>query len=114
MFPGSHPRITRTRSAGRHDELVRARTGRLSCANADVRPALGRCRTTAQLNGDLRSVLDSVESLRGAWPTVVAQNSESFREGRRRSLRRHAIETGIIERLYDVDWGVTEALVAEA
>lgn len=28
-------------------------------------------------------------------------------------LRRHAIETGIIERLYDVDWGVTEALVAE-
>ncbi|GAA4241447.1 hypothetical protein GCM10022254_70310 [Actinomadura meridiana] len=28
-------------------------------------------------------------------------------------MRRHAIETGIIERLYDVDWGVTEALVAE-
>lgn len=25
----------------------------------------------------------------------------------------HAIETGVIERLYDVDWGVTEALVAE-
>jgi hypothetical protein len=28
-------------------------------------------------------------------------------------LRRHAIETGIIERLYDVDWGVTRALIAE-
>ena len=28
-------------------------------------------------------------------------------------MRRHAIETGIIERLYDIDWGVTEALVAE-
>jgi hypothetical protein len=32
---------------------------------------------------------------------------------RRRSLRRHAIETGILERLYDAEWGVTEALVAE-
>ncbi len=28
-------------------------------------------------------------------------------------MRRHAIETGVIERLYNVDWGVTEALVAE-
>jgi hypothetical protein len=36
-----------------------------------------------------------------------------FAAARRRSLRRHAIETGIIERLCDVDWGVTEALVAE-
>lgn len=67
----------------------------------------------SHVNGDVQSVLDSVESLKGAWETVVRQNSESFREARRRSLRRHAIETGIIERLYDVDWGVTEALVAE-
>ena len=37
----------------------------------------------------------------------------AFHEARRRSLRRHAIETGIIERLYEVDWGVTQALVAE-
>jgi len=29
-------------------------------------------------------------------------------------LRRHAIETGIIERRYEVGWGVTEALVARA
>jgi len=34
-------------------------------------------------------------------------------ERRARNLRRHAIETGIIERLYDLEWGVTEALVAE-
>ncbi len=65
------------------------------------------------INGDIRSVLDSVDSLKSAWETVVARNSESFREARRRGLRRHAIETGIVERLYDVDWGVTEALVAE-
>lgn len=65
------------------------------------------------VNGDIQSVLDSVESLKSAWETVVAQNTEAFREARRRGLRRHAIETGIVERLYDVDWGVTEALVAE-
>lgn len=73
---------------------------------ADVEPL-------PQLNGDLQPVLDSVKSLRGAWKTVVEANDEAFKEARRRSLRRHAIETGIIERLYDIDWGVTEALVAE-
>jgi Fic family protein len=65
------------------------------------------------INGDLQPVLDSVRALRGAWKTVVSANDEAFQEARRRSLRRHAIETGIIERLYDIDWGVTEALVAE-
>jgi len=65
------------------------------------------------LNGDLVSVLESVHALQGAWKAVVSANDSAFREARRRSLRRHAIETGIIERLYDVDWGVTEALVAE-
>ncbi|MQS07464.1 Fic family protein [Streptomyces alkaliphilus] len=65
------------------------------------------------LNGDLTSVLDSVRSLQRAWKEVVNANDAAFREARRRSLRRHAVETGIIERLYDVDWGVTEALVAE-
>jgi Fic/DOC family len=65
------------------------------------------------LNGGLRSVLDSVDSLQRAWKAVVSANDVAFQEARRRSLRRHAIETGIIERLYEVDWGVTEALVAE-
>jgi Fic family protein len=65
------------------------------------------------MNGDLSSVLDSVASLRSAWETIVSSNTESFREARRRALRRHAIETGIIEHLYEVDWGVTEALIAE-
>lgn len=65
-------------------------------------------------NGDLSQVLASVDALQRAWQDVVSQASpEEFHEARQRSLRRHAIETGIIERLYDVDWGVTEALVAD-
>jgi fido (protein-threonine AMPylation protein) len=63
---------------------------------------------------DVQQVLASVDTLRSAWREVITgASAEEFQEARRRSLRRHAIETGIIERLYDVDWGVTEALVAE-
>jgi Fic family protein len=66
------------------------------------------------INGDLQAVLANVDTLRVAWEQALARVSlEEFAEARRRSLRRHAIETGIIERLYDLDWGVTEALVAE-
>lgn len=65
-------------------------------------------------NGSLTPVLDSVDTLRSAWEEFLAGVTEDeFAEARQRSLRRHAIETGIIERLYDVGWGVTEALVAE-
>ncbi|QSB16502.1 Fic family protein [Natronosporangium hydrolyticum] len=66
-----------------------------------------------EVNGALDSVLAPVHSLQRAWQAVVSANTDAFHEARRRSLRRHAIETGIIERLYDVDWGVTHALVAE-
>lgn len=66
------------------------------------------------MNGELSQVLASVDTLREAWDLSLTQASDGdFAEARRRSLRRHAIETGIIERLYDVDWEVTEALVAE-
>jgi Fic/DOC family len=66
------------------------------------------------VDGALAPLLATVDSLRGAWEEALSHASpEEFAEARRRSLRRHAIETGIIERLYDVDWGVTEALVAE-
>jgi Fic family protein len=66
------------------------------------------------VNGELKQVLASVDALREAWEMSLAQASTGeFTETRRRSLRRHAIETGLIERLYDVGWGVTEALVAE-
>lgn len=63
---------------------------------------------------DVAAALGQVDALRRAWEVAVAAMSdEDFAEARRRSLRRHAVETGIIERLYDLDWGVTEALVAE-
>jgi hypothetical protein len=66
------------------------------------------------INGDLSAVLANVGVYRDSWEDILSREaSEDFAESRRRSLRRHAIETGIIERLYDVDWGVTEALVAE-
>jgi len=67
-----------------------------------------------ELNGELGSTLETVDSLRSVWERVVeAATPEERAEARRRNLRQHAIETGIIERLYDVDWSVTEALVAE-
>ncbi|MGL5828669.1 MAG: Fic family protein, partial [Angustibacter sp.] len=66
------------------------------------------------LNGNLVQVLRSVDALRSAWQeSIGARTAADFHAARWRSLRRHAIETGIIERLYDVDWGVTQALVAE-
>ncbi len=65
-------------------------------------------------NGGLPTLLATVDTLRSAWErTIHTATKEEFAEARRRSLRRHAVETGIIERLYDVSWGVTEALVAE-
>lgn len=67
-----------------------------------------------EVNGAVEPVLATVDALRTAWDNSLRRVSpEEFAEARRRSLRRHAIETGIIERLYDLDWGVTEALVAE-
>jgi hypothetical protein len=55
-----------------------------------------------------------VDSLRSAWVDALQYySSEELTEARNRRLRRHAVETGIIERLYELDWGTTEALVAE-
>lgn len=72
-----------------------------------------RVRPPHHVNGDTDSLLATVEALRHAWQDSVDQGDrEEFTEARLRNLRRHAIETGIIERLYDVEWGVTEALVA--
>ncbi|MFF0307551.1 Fic family protein [Streptosporangium sp. NPDC004379] len=66
------------------------------------------------LNGGISAILASADALKGAWEDWLEHiDEQEFRRTRRRSLRRHAIETGIIERLYDVDWGVTLALVAE-
>jgi Fic family protein len=66
------------------------------------------------VNGGLEPILATVNSLHGAWERAIANASKrEFDAARERNLRRHAIETGIIERLYDVSWGVTRALVAD-
>ncbi|MER6015742.1 Fic family protein [Streptomyces bluensis] len=68
----------------------------------------------SRLNGEIAARLASVDALQVAWKAVQASASpEEVEASLKRRLRRHAIETGIIERLYDVSWGVTEALVAE-
>jgi fido (protein-threonine AMPylation protein) len=65
------------------------------------------------VNGDTDNLLATVDTVRVAWEDYLKRVSpEEFDEARRRTLTRHAIETGIIERLYEVSWGVTEALVA--
>jgi Fic family protein len=66
------------------------------------------------INGDVSALLATIDDLRRVWEqTLSLATSAEVGQARKRSLRRHAIETGIIERLYDLDWGVTEALVAE-
>src|SRR5258707_6021161 len=66
------------------------------------------------INGALEPLLKTVDSLRSAWEDALQYYSpEELTEARNRRLRRHAVETGIIERLYEIDWGTTEALVAE-
>lgn len=67
-----------------------------------------------KVNGALDPILKTVDSLRSAWEDALQHFSEAeLVEARNRRLRRHAVETGIIERLYELDWGTTEALVAE-
>ena len=58
--------------------------------------------------------LAALDALRAEWVGRLTELSEEERARiRQRSLRRLAIETGIIERLYDVEWGLTLTLVAE-
>ena len=64
--------------------------------------------------GHLRHDLAALDRLQDLWTDFAASLDEADRLSlRRRTLRRHAIETGILERLYQIDWGVTETLVAE-
>ncbi len=56
----------------------------------------------------------ALDALRAEWERRLEALSEDERSKiRQRSLRRLAIETGIIERLYEIDWGLTLQLVAE-
>lgn len=56
----------------------------------------------------------SLDALRRAWRDHLDSMSEEDRvRTRQRSLRRLSVETGLIERLYDIEWGMTLTLVAE-
>ncbi|WP_066374572.1 Fic family protein [Herbidospora mongoliensis] len=73
-----------------------------------------RIEPLTSINGEIATRLAGVDALQSAWKDVQANATPAEVEASlKRRLRRHAIETGIIERLYDVSWGVTEALVAE-
>lgn len=63
-----------------------------------------------QTNGSLAAL----DALRAEWERHLSSLSEAERvEVRQRSLRRLAVETGIIERLYEIEWGLTLTLVSE-
>ena len=62
----------------------------------------------------LRGDLTALDRLHATWRDFADSVDESHRTSlRRRTLRRHAIETGIIERLYQIDGETTETLVVE-
>lgn len=60
--------------------------------------------------------LTSIQPLYDSWRTSRSRLQESsetnFKEFNQRLIRRLSVETGILERLYDIDRGTTEALVA--
>lgn len=56
----------------------------------------------------------ALDALRQEWLRYLQTLGEDQQSLiRQRSLRRLAIETGILERLYDIEWGLTLTLVAE-
>ncbi|HLA77265.1 MAG TPA: Fic family protein [Vicinamibacteria bacterium] len=59
-------------------------------------------------------MLAALDALRDEWARRLGSLSEKERARvRQRSLRRLSVETGILERLYDLEWGLTLTLVAE-
>ncbi len=59
------------------------------------------------------SVLDEIAPSWFARREILQANSKEYEEFVNRLKRRHAIETGIVERMYDIDKGVTETLINE-
>ena len=67
-----------------------------------------------QVEKNLRDELAALDRLHHSWLEFAESLDENDQMSlRRRTLRRHAIETGIIEGLYDIDRGVTGTLVAQ-
>ena len=66
------------------------------------------------VENSLRGDLTAVDALHRRWEEFTGDLDEADKATlRRRTLRKQAIETGILERLYDIDWGLTENLIAE-
>jgi Fic family protein len=61
---------------------------------------------------DLNAIRLLYESWRAAKERLVQSSGANLRRFTERLIRRLSIETGILERLYDLDRGTTEALVA--
>ncbi|MCA0233200.1 MAG: Fic family protein [Bacteroidetes bacterium] len=59
------------------------------------------------------SLLDEIAPSWLARREILQANSKEYEEFLGRLKRRHAIETGIVERMYDIDKGVTETLINE-
>jgi Fic family protein len=59
------------------------------------------------------SVLDEIAPSWFARRQTLLTNSREYEEFMNRLKRRHAIETGIVERMYDIEKGVTETLINE-
>ncbi|WP_273210557.1 Fic family protein [Runella zeae] len=59
------------------------------------------------------SLLDEIAPSWFARREILQANSKEYEDFIGRLKRRHAIETGIVERMYDIDKGVTETLINE-
>lgn len=59
------------------------------------------------------SQLDEIAPSWFARREILQSNSKEYEEFIEKLKRRHAIETGIVERMYDIDKGVTETLINE-
>ncbi len=61
---------------------------------------------------DLSSIQPLYDSWRASRDRLKESSETNFKEFNQRLIRRLSVETGILERLYDIDRGTTEALVA--
>jgi len=61
-----------------------------------------------------RARLDALQPLYDEWQRrLFALAEDTQRRVRQRTLDKLAIETGVLEQLYDIDWGLTLTLIAE-
>jgi DNA-binding transcriptional ArsR family regulator/prophage maintenance system killer protein len=73
----------------------------------DIQPA-------PEVGGDVSVLLGRVDDLRDLWEeTHRAASPDQVDQVRERTLRRHAVETGILDRFYGLSRRVTELLITE-